>query len=147
MFPALLAALAYACLASGMPRAGGSYVYASRSIHAYLGFVASFSQWFGLAMAMGAVAYVLVPFFRDIATALDLSQLAATLESGPVRVTLALGFLLGSHHPELDRYQHLSESDGQSHVSHVRGRFGGDTGWILLQPRRLRRRSRRAGKG
>ena len=93
MFPALLAALAYACLASGMPRAGWSYVYASRSIHAYLGFVASFSQWFGLAMAMGAVAYVLVPFFRDIATALDLSQLAATLESGPVRVTLALGFL------------------------------------------------------
>ncbi len=58
MLPALLAALAYAVLASGMPRAGGSYVFASRSLHPYLGFVASFSQWFGLSMAMGVVAYV-----------------------------------------------------------------------------------------
>jgi APA family basic amino acid/polyamine antiporter len=93
MVPAMLAALAYAILASGMPRAGGSYVYASRSTHAYLGFVASFSQWFGLAMAMGVVAYVLVPFLRDIAVSVNLSRLASILEWGPVRVTLALGFL------------------------------------------------------
>ena len=45
--PAIFAALAYAALGSGMPRAGGSYVYASRSLNPYLGFVASFSQWFG----------------------------------------------------------------------------------------------------
>ena len=51
--PALLAALAYAVLASAMPRAGGSYVYASRGLHPYLGFVASFSQWFGLSIVIG----------------------------------------------------------------------------------------------
>lgn len=45
--PAILAALAYAILASAMPRAGGSYVYASRGLSPYLGFAASFSQWFG----------------------------------------------------------------------------------------------------
>ncbi len=93
MLPALLAALAYAVLASGMPRAGGSYVFASRSLHPYLGFVASFSQWFGLSMAMGVVAYVLVPFLRDIASSLDLADLAAALDWGPLRVTLALVFL------------------------------------------------------
>ena len=42
--PAVLAALAYASLASAMPRAGGSYVYASRSLNPYLGFIASFSS-------------------------------------------------------------------------------------------------------
>ncbi|MEK7729641.1 MAG: amino acid permease, partial [candidate division KSB1 bacterium] len=31
--PAVLAALAYAILASAMPRAGGSYVYASRALN------------------------------------------------------------------------------------------------------------------
>jgi amino acid transporter len=93
MIPAVLAALAYAVMASGMPRAGGSYVYASRSLHPYLGFLASFSQWLGLSVAMGVVAYVLVPFVRDIALAMDLVDLAATLESGPVRVALALLFL------------------------------------------------------
>lgn len=92
-FAAILAGLAYAILASAMHRAGGSYVYASRALSPYLGFVASFSQWFGLSIAIGVVSYVLVPFLRDIATALGLSGLAATLESGPVRLTVSLAFL------------------------------------------------------
>ena len=91
--PAVFAALAYASLASAMPRAGGSYVFASRSLSPYLGFVASFSQWFGLSIAIGVVSYVLIPFIRDIAVALDWAGLAETLDTGPVRVGLALGFL------------------------------------------------------
>ena len=91
--PALIAALAYAILASAMPRAGGSYVYASRALHPYLGFVASFSQWVGLSIAIGVVSYVLVPFLRDIATALGQIGLATMLETGIVRVSVALAFL------------------------------------------------------
>lgn len=91
--PAILAALAYAILASAMPRAGGSYVYASRGLSPYLGFVASFSQWFGLSIAIGVVSYMLIPFLRDIATALNWDAIAALLETGIVRVTLALAFL------------------------------------------------------
>ena len=67
--PAILAAFAYSILASAMPRAGGSYIYASRGLHPYLGFVASFAQWFGLSIAIGVVSYVIVPFVRDVATA------------------------------------------------------------------------------
>lgn len=52
--PAILAAMAYTILSSAMPRAGGSYIYASRSLHPYLGFVARFSQWFGLSILMSA---------------------------------------------------------------------------------------------
>ncbi len=91
--PALLAALAYAMLASAMPRAGGSYIYASRVLHPYLGFVASFSQWFGLSIAMGVVAYLVIPFLRDVAAATGYPGLAATLIGGPVRVGVALAFI------------------------------------------------------
>lgn len=91
--PAILAALAYAILASAMPRAGGSYVYASRALNPYLGFAASFSQWFGLSIAIGVVSYVLIPFLRDIAAALGFPALAASLEGSVVRPVLALAFL------------------------------------------------------
>ncbi len=91
--PAVLAGLAYAILASAMPRAGGSYVYASRGLSPYLGFVASFSQWFALCIAIGVVSYVLVPFVRDIAMAVEWRGVAGALETGPVRLTISLGVL------------------------------------------------------
>jgi APA family basic amino acid/polyamine antiporter len=91
--PASLAAFAYVILASAMPRAGGSYVYASRSLSPYLGFVASFSQWFGLSIAIGVVSYVIVPFVRDILLLLKFTDLGLLLNSGWVRVTLAMVIL------------------------------------------------------
>lgn len=92
--PAVFAGLAYAHLASAMPRAGGSYVYASRALHPYLGFVASFSQWFGICVAIGVVSYVLPnPFLRDIADALSMDGLAAALSTGSVRLIAALFFV------------------------------------------------------
>jgi basic amino acid/polyamine antiporter, APA family len=93
--PALLAAFAYASLSSAMPRAGGSYIFASRGLHPYWGFVASFSQWFGLSIVIGVICYVIVPFFRDIALALDWKVSAAYLETGWTRLTLALALLWG----------------------------------------------------
>jgi APA family basic amino acid/polyamine antiporter len=91
--PALLAALAYATLASAMPRAGGSYLYASRALSPWLGFVASFSQWFGLSIAIGVVSYVIPPFLRDVAVAMEWSGVAESLGQGSVRLPLALGIL------------------------------------------------------
>ncbi|MCB0276490.1 MAG: APC family permease [Calditrichaeota bacterium] len=91
--PAVLAGLAYAILASAMPRAGGSYIYASRSLHPYLGFLASFAQWFGLSIAIGVVSYVIVPFVRDVAVALSWQKMAELLETGSIRLTLSLAVL------------------------------------------------------
>lgn len=88
--PALMAAFSYSTLASAMPRAGGSYIYASRGLSPYLGFVASFSQWFGLSIAIGVISYVIIPFFRDIANQVGAVQVAEILEIGLVRVGLAL---------------------------------------------------------
>lgn len=91
--PAIFAALAYGILSSAMPRAGGSYLYASRGLNPYLGFIASFSQWFGLSIVIGVIAYVCVPFIRDVAVGLGWQEMAATLETAVVRVGLALALI------------------------------------------------------
>jgi amino acid transporter len=91
--PALLAAFAYAALAAAMPRAGGSYLYASRALSPYLGFAASFSQWFGLSIAIGVVSYVIPAFVRDVAVGAGAPALAAAVGDGPGRLALALGVL------------------------------------------------------
>jgi len=90
MLPALLAAFAYGSLASAMPRAGGSYIYASRGLSPYLGFIASFSQWFGLSIVIGVIAYVIIPFIRDVFIGLNWLNLAALVEDGIIRIGLAL---------------------------------------------------------
>ncbi|MBK5278733.1 MAG: amino acid permease, partial [Bacteroidia bacterium] len=91
--PAVFAAFAYIILSSAMPRAGGSYIYASRALHPYLGFAASFSQWFGLSFVIGAVSYIVVPFLRDVAVALDWNGVANVLSIGIVRLIISLIFL------------------------------------------------------
>lgn len=91
--PAVLAGLAYAILASAMPRAGGSYIYASRALDPYLGFIASFSQWFSLCVAIGVVSYLIVPFLRDVAMAAEWIAVASMLESGANRMIISIGFL------------------------------------------------------
>ena len=91
--PAFFAGLAYAILASAMPRAGGSYIYASRALNPYLGFIASFSQWFALCVAIGVVSYVLVPFLRDVAIAASWNDTSTLLETGFVRLAIPLSVL------------------------------------------------------
>jgi amino acid transporter len=91
--PAILAAFAYAQLSSAMPKTGGSYIYASRGLNPYLGFIASFSQWFGLSIAIGVISYIIIPFLRDIALAMDWVQLGQYLDQGGIRVFLAIAML------------------------------------------------------
>lgn len=91
--PAVLAAFAYAALSSAMPRAGGSYLFASRALSPYLGFVASFSQWFGLSIAIGVVSYVIPAFLRDIALGLGADGVATAIGAGTGRLVVALGVL------------------------------------------------------
>jgi len=73
-----------------MPRAGGSYIYASRGLNPYLGFVASFSQWFGLSIVIGVIAYIIVPFIRDFFISIGLAEQAIIFEIGWVRLSIAL---------------------------------------------------------
>ncbi len=88
--PAVLAALCYATLVSAMPRAGGSYVTVSRALSPFAGFIASFSQWFGLCMAMGVVAYFLVPVLRDALAVAGFARAASSLDRVLPRLGISL---------------------------------------------------------
>lgn len=77
--PALFAALSYAILSSAMPRAGGGYVYVSRALHPFVGFIATFSKWFGMAAAIGVIAYMDVALLAS-----GVGYLEAYMEVGPV---------------------------------------------------------------
>lgn len=88
--PAVLAAFCYAALVSAMPRAGGSYVNVSRALNPFAGFIASFSQWFGLCMAMGVVAYLLVPVIRDLLVVAGYVNAAASLDRMGPRLAVSL---------------------------------------------------------
>ena len=91
--PAVLAAFAYAALSAAMPRAGGSYLFASRAVSPYAGFAASFSQWFGLSIAIGVVSYIIPAFVRDVALGFGAEGVAAAVGEGPGRLLLALALL------------------------------------------------------
>jgi basic amino acid/polyamine antiporter, APA family len=88
--PAVLAAVCYAALVSAMPRAGGSYVTVSRALNPFAGFIASFSQWFGLSMAMGVVAYLLVPVIRDLLSVAGFTGMASALDHTWPRLAVSL---------------------------------------------------------
>ncbi|MFZ9661240.1 MAG: APC family permease, partial [Chitinophagaceae bacterium] len=88
--PALFAAFAYAILSSAIHRAGGSYVFVSRILHPYWGFIASFSQWFGLSIVIGVVAYMAIPFFGQAASALDYKDISQWVQEPVHRLVLSL---------------------------------------------------------
>ena len=79
VFPALFTALCYAILASAMPRAGGGYIYVSRALNPFLGFMATFSKWFGLAAVIGVIAYMDVALLES-----GIGYLSPYVDVGPV---------------------------------------------------------------
>ena len=91
--PALISAFAYAILSSSMPLAGGSYIYVSKTLHPFLGFISSFSQWFGVSIVMGVVAYMVTPFMSDIVFHLGFTDASSWLLKGFNRVLISLTLL------------------------------------------------------
>ncbi len=88
--PAVFVALAYAILASAMPRAGGGYIYISRGLSPFLGFLASFSKWWGFATAAGVIAYLDVSLLRAGALYAHMDSFAAWLETPQARLGIPL---------------------------------------------------------
>ncbi|MHA2202953.1 MAG: APC family permease [Candidatus Hodarchaeales archaeon] len=53
----------FAVMATAMPRAGGGYVYISRTISPGVGFVAAWAEFMGIALSYGLIAVAVVEFF------------------------------------------------------------------------------------
>ncbi|MFO7946076.1 MAG: APC family permease [Armatimonadota bacterium] len=91
--PAVFAALCYGVISSAMPRAGGDYVYISRGLHPFVGFIATVSKWFALAAACGVIAYMDVALLKAAAMYADLSGVAAWLETPTATLLLPLAMI------------------------------------------------------
>ncbi|MBC7287292.1 MAG: APC family permease [Armatimonadetes bacterium] len=91
--PAAVTALAYASLSSAMPRAGGGYVYISRGLNPYLGFIATFSKWWGFSTACGVVAYLDVALLRAAASYAGLQGIAERLQTDAARLGVPLAMV------------------------------------------------------
>ena len=68
--PALFIALCYAVLSSAMPSSGGEYVFISRIVDPFIGFIVTWARWFAMiaviaAMAVGDIA-ILNHFFNIV---------------------------------------------------------------------------------
>jgi len=97
VFPAFFTALCYAILSSAMPRAGGGYIYASRALNPFVGFMATFSKWFGLASVIGVIAYVDVALLQSgigyLGAYMDLGPLYEFLSAPAAKLIIPLGMI------------------------------------------------------
>jgi len=91
--PAVSTALCYAVLATAMPRAGGGYIYVSRALHPLVGFLATFSKWFGLAAAVGVIAYMDVDLLQAAADYSNLAGLSELLKTPQAHLWLPLAMI------------------------------------------------------
>ncbi len=86
---ALVLSLVYSSLSTAMPRAGGEYIYISRSLSPFLAFVEGVLKWTGSVIAMGTVAYMDVIILR---TALHYVGWTA----GEMFLSSTIGMIIGS---------------------------------------------------
>ncbi len=97
VFPAFFTALCYAVLASAMPRAGGGYIYVSRALNPFLGFMATFSKWFGLSAVIGVIAYMDVALLQSgvgyLSPYMDVGPIFAFLSSTAAKLIVPLGMI------------------------------------------------------
>ncbi|MCD6403072.1 MAG: APC family permease [Candidatus Aenigmarchaeota archaeon] len=95
---AFFISLSYSVLSSAMPKAGGEYVYVSRGLNPFLGFVIAFVKWASSVISIGAVAYmdamILADSFHFIGFSIGESFLRSTLGSIIFSVSLIWFFWL-----------------------------------------------------
>lgn len=67
--PAFLMALCYAVLSSALPSSGGEYVFVSRIIDPFIGFISTWARWFAMIATIAAMAVgdiILINNFFDV---------------------------------------------------------------------------------
>ena len=89
---AFFVGLSYAILASAMPRAGGGYIYVSRGLSPFLGFIMAFVKWISSVIAIGVVAFMDVMILADSMHFLGLTEVETFLKStiGSIIIPISL---------------------------------------------------------
>lgn len=95
-FPAFFMALCYAVLSSTLPSSGGEYVFISRIIDPFIGFIATWARWFAMIATIAAMAVgdmILINNFFDI---LNMHSVSSFISSNitAISIILVVVFLL-----------------------------------------------------
>jgi len=89
-FPAFLMALCYAVLSSALPSSGGEYVFVSRIVDPFIGFIATWARWFAMIATIAAMAVgdmILINNFFDI---LNLHNVSLFISSNITAISIIL---------------------------------------------------------
>ncbi|HEC75850.1 MAG TPA: amino acid permease [Thermoplasmatales archaeon] len=75
--PAIFIALCYAVLSSALPSSGGEYVFISRVIDPFIGFIATWARWFAMIAVIAAMSVGDVTIFENFLNILNMQNLSS----------------------------------------------------------------------
>lgn len=92
-FPAFFMALCYAVLSSALPSSGGEYIFVSRIVDPFIGFITTWARWFAMIATIAAMAVgdiILINNFFDI---LNLHNISSFISENITAIAIALVIL------------------------------------------------------
>ena len=88
--PAFFIALCYAVLSSTIPGSGGDYLYISRILDPYLGFVTTWVRWFGMVASIAAIAIGDLQLINNMFYALGWNSAADFVVANRTAIAIAI---------------------------------------------------------
>ncbi len=94
--PAIFIALCYAVLASALPSSGGEYIFVSRIVDPFIGFIVTWARWFAMIAVIAAMSVGDITIFEDFLNILNLSSYSSFVAYyiQEIAIVLVLVFLL-----------------------------------------------------
>lgn len=93
--PAFFIAMSYAVLSSAIPGSGGDYLYISRILDPFLGFITTWVRWFGMVAGIAAIAIGDLQLINNMFIAIGMNGVAqwVTAYQIPIAITIVVSFL------------------------------------------------------
>ncbi|RLF62053.1 MAG: hypothetical protein DRN33_06005, partial [Thermoplasmata archaeon] len=94
--PAIFIALCYAVLSSAIPASGGEYIFVSRIIDPFVGFIVTWARWFAMIAVIAAMSVGDVTIFQDFLNILNLHDASLFISANIqlIAVVLVVVFLI-----------------------------------------------------
>jgi len=89
-FPAFLMALCYAVLSSALPSSGGEYVFVSRIVDPFIGFIATWARWFAMIATIAAMAVGDMVLINNLFDILNMHSISSFISSNITAISIAL---------------------------------------------------------
>lgn len=94
--PAIFIALCYAVLSSAIPASGGEYIFVSRIVDPFIGFIVTWARWFAMIAVIAAMSVGDVTIFEDFLNILGMQSASVFVSSNIqfIAIFLVIVFLI-----------------------------------------------------